>query len=629
MATRNPFSKAVAAKKVDPAAQVKEAAEERERTSGGGNEDALSDGKATSGSGLFATQPAKPVAPVEDPATAAVRKAAEERQQRADEDRTFTHQGPGTGNVPPADPAAGGAILKPKEEEEEDDQPEVASKVANSSATAARDVIAASGLANDSIVRDPITEGRDVTNGSVPTAVTDNYAESTDAGGEFGLSDIGLGRKGEAIDVDDGTDDGVKAPPTFRGDQFGISAGSSGESGLSGTEPGNSTSVSGGNNRPGSDAARGIFQSDIDSARGREEDVASDLLGKPEVSSGGGNDGSGQRLFDLQTQSADLAIAQASATETEPSVAAGDGPVANADAAVEKAALALGAAVAAGGSPAQGAVIAAGGQVFVAARAVDDATGGEFGTAVVNSIPGARQVADLANFIGETVVAVSEVQAGATTAGEAFKAVTTSDAAKAAEAAQKKAADEEAARKKAEEAAAKKAEEDAKKAQEEADKKAAEEAEAAKNKGGGVSTTPDDDTKSPPTPEEFALQQAIKAELGMVRIAGDIDFGEGDGTNTGRASEANLSAAGQIVLGGNESLVGNPTGARVPSGGTIGGTPTGGNTGGNIDFGEENDFSNGGPTRSEDINDINFGPSSPLKQAADEEEDDEEEDDDE
>ena len=428
-------------------------------------------------------------------------------------------------------------------------------------------------------------------------------ANTPDAGsGEetFGLGDTLRPGKEVGASVQDDAAAAAESPPESKAAQFGLDVTVTEQAG-SGDGSSEPVPSLGGSNTP--TAFVDVSPRDQVQQASGDHGPALDLTEGVSLEQAASNLSQGEALTELNAALGSAIIDAASATESQPSVAAG-GIVQAADDAVEKAAFGLGAAVAAGGSPAKGAIIVAGGQVYGAARAVDDLSGGEFGTAVINSIPGARQVADAANFVGEVVVAANGVAAGAITPGEAVNQVTKTEAQKRLEAAEaKKKAEEEEKRRAEEEEKRRKEEEEAKKKREaeEAEKKAEADEAAKKKADAETSTDPDDDRL---TPDQAAARAAIKAELGYVRIPGDIDPVDGDGTNTGTASEGNLSAADRIVIGGITSLVGNPgtPGGVAPTGG--GGTVTAGPDGREILLEDGDNFN---IARGEDEPDFNVG----------------------
>jgi hypothetical protein len=469
-------------------------------------------------------------------------------------------------------------------------------------------------LKNDEL-QQPIAESDNGHASDTPNAVNDNTTPGSEE--SFGLSsEVGIGRKGENIATpDDGSNAGVSKPPTSPGDQFGLDvtegATAGGGSGGGGSAAVGSAGGSGGTMVRTRDFIDGSPKDQVEAASG-DHGPSVDLTSPDLLAAVTGAQSGGERLTDAQIALGAAAIAGASATETEPSVAAD----AVATGAVFGAAAGSlgGAALVAGGGltglATAGAVAAAGvgGLLFTtgavagaAAALADEQTEGASSAAIINSIPGARPVADAANFVGEVVVAASDVAAGAITPGQAVNQVVNSEPRYVSEAeeAKKKAEAEEAKRKAEEEEAKRKAEEEA--------KRKAEEEEAKKKADAGTSTDPDDERL---TPAQRAAVEAIKAELQpQGNVPGDIDPGDGDGTNTGTASAVNLSAADQILIGGTIGLVGNPGapgGSPAPSGG--GGTPTPGPDGTIILL---EDGANVDGARTEDLPNFNVG-SEPL-----------------
>ncbi|MEO6350117.1 MAG: hypothetical protein ABIP53_05655 [Candidatus Limnocylindrales bacterium] len=126
--------------------------------------------------------------------------------------------------------------------------------------------------------------------------------------------------------------------------------------------------------------------------------------------------------------------------------------------------------------------------------------------------------------------------------------------------------------------------------------------------GGGAKLTDPDDDRSPPTDAEIAFAQAMKDQLGIRRIPGDIDPGDGDGTQGGTPVGAGAAAA---IVGtrSQNSLVGNP---GTAAGGGSSPIPTPGNPGlGGSDKGGDIDFEDGsgftGGVRTTGPEDIDFG----------------------
>jgi hypothetical protein len=126
--------------------------------------------------------------------------------------------------------------------------------------------------------------------------------------------------------------------------------------------------------------------------------------------------------------------------------------------------------------------------------------------------------------------------------------------------------------------------------------------------GGGAKLTDPDDDRSPPTEAEIAFRKAIENELGVRRIPGDIDPGDGDTTSGGTPVSAG-DAHAIVEAKGKNSLVGNPgsqdAGQQAPKG--VQGEPGLGGTrhGGDIDFEDGSGFTGG--TRTTGPGDVDFG----------------------
>lgn len=456
-----------------------------------------------------------------------------------------------------------------------------------------------SALENDEL-QQPISESDGGHADDTPNALNDN----TNPGNEsLGLpGEVGLGRKGAAVEgtdvVADAEGDAASLPPS-KADQFGLDVTAGAETG-SGSGGGSAVTQTGGGGSgsgtaEGGGGGNGNFiggtVAEQLAAAGGDHGPGIDLTAADPLAAAVGARTGGETLSDLQVVSATNALANANAVESEPSVAVTPGNVTSADNVIEGIGVIAGIAAAAGNPV--GAVIAAGAGGYIGIRKIDEGLG--IGDAVVEGLVAPAENANANN--QQQQLEINQ------------KAKAEADA-KAKEEADRKAKQE--ADKKAKEEADKKAKEEAeKKAKEEADKKAKEEAEKDKadhTEGGGVKTSndPDDDR---PTPGEAALGQAIKAELGLVRIPGDIDPVDGDGTNTGKQSEANLSVADQILSSGATGLVGNPGSpgnTPAPTGG--GSAPTPGPDGREILL---EDGRNVDDVRTEDLPDFSVG-SEPL-----------------
>ncbi len=454
-------------------------------------------------------------------------------------------------------------------------------------ATAATPV-AASPVAQTAIkdagLQQPTTESDDGHASDTPPAVDNNEGSSTES---FGLGEFQRPEKTVAT-PDDGANAGVAAGPKNPADTFGIETGQEGG--------GSGSAVAGGGN-----GFAGVSPKESVAAASGGHGPGIDLTTAPNLAAVAGTQGSGESLLDLQTALAGAAIAGAAAVETGPSVAEGriDAGV---EAIVEFAAVAGGiaaagtleAAIIAGGSlgPAGLAAVAIGGGAFIATRKADEATDGTF-TDVV-TILGAAGPVGLAAASGAALgVLATAIE------DELAREAAAKKAADEKEAAEEKAAAEKAA---AEKAAAEKAA---------AEKAAAEKEAAEKEAGGGVKTSTDPDNPDGPRPRgEFALSQAIKAELGLVHNPlGELIQVVGDGTNTGTAKEGNLSAADQILRSGATGLVGLPREDRVAPAPSGVGAPSLGPDGTEILVEDGNPFTGG--TRSEDEPNFNVG-SDPL-----------------
>jgi hypothetical protein len=452
-----------------------------------------------------------------------------------------------------------------------------------------------------------------------------NPDPTNDAGSDdqtFGLADTQRPAKEGVASVQDDAAAAAEAPPESKADRFGLDVSGATEGGLGdsggaagATQAGQGLGSAGAEVVSSGGIPAGINspKQDLEAASG-DHGPAIDLTEAPSLELAASNLSQGEALAELGVAFANASLDAAAATESEPSVAdgAGRGAVGAAAGTVATGALAnvgIGAAVdaltAAGGASAGAAagvgaasglaVGAVGLGAFVATTLADEATDGvstEILTQLTAAVPLVNSAVATASALGNAAIAIND------TATE----IAATNAVK--EEAEKKKAAEEEAKKKAEEEAKKKAEEEAKKkAEEEAKKK--EEEEAKKKADAGTSTDPEVDERL--TPEQQAAVEAIKAELGLVRIPGDIDPGDGDGTNTGKGSEANLSAADHIKLGGATTLVGNPgspdAGEPAPAGNT-GALPPIGPDGREIQLEDGDNF---GVARGEDEPDFNVG----------------------
>jgi hypothetical protein len=333
----------------------------------------------------------------------------------------------------------------------------------------------------------------------------------------------------------------------------------------------------------------------------QETDVASGLLGGLPDPHDRQKTG-GERLFDAQTGFADATLAAQDTASTSPVNVAKDPDgkdVTEAGVATTALGLAtsgLAAAAGAGGAVLTGAGIVAAGAGATAAGAtlaLNEATDGAFGDALIKSIPVVNQVAAVAGVVGEAVVAANEVASGASTPTEAVKQVIGGPTAAGG---------------------------------------GSTGAASGSGKGGG-SKDPGSPDDQPMTLEQRQFAEQMKQELGIRRIQGDVDPADGDGTTGGTqiGDFTDAKAENKNSLVGNPGQAGGsgPDGKRRDTEGIRPGLGQGPDKGGDIDNEDGSGFTGGVHTTGPGDVDFGVGQSplmGPVGSQSDEDDDSEEDD---